>query len=399
VYGRWVFWTAFVALGSYYVTESIAQALLFTLVLYAIGYVAVVLHELGHAVTAVAVGFRVPAFSIGGGLHTKVVRWRDTFLLLGLSPIEGLVVLSPRSPRHYRKKMALILVAGSAANLLCAAIGYEVSGAHAVTLSTIGSDVALLFTGVNLLLVLNLLPIVSNGPFGALRSDGLQLLDLLKVDDAEIEKRVSEVRFTEAYLTFLYGDLERAHALIAPALESGELKGKERTLATAVLINLGRTEEGIALARRYLADGGTPDERAMLMNNLAWALADPARGKLTPATLGEADELSASAMDVLPMANAVRGTRGAVLVEKGAYREAIELLADKRFRLEPRRTRAAVKAALALALAGLGDTAAAAKALQEAADLDPRSPHVRLAQARLAGADRGRDAGVTRVPA
>ena len=399
VYARWAGWSAAVTVAAYLQTESVAQALLITLALYAIGYVAVVLHELGHAATAVALGFHVPAFSIGGGLNAKVVRWRKTFLLLGPSPVEGLVLLSPASPRHYRKKMALILLAGSLVNILCAALGFLASGPDFLRLSTPGTAFATLWIGVNIVMALNLLPLVSNGSFGVLRSDGLQLLDLLKVADSDIEKRVTDARFTEAYLAFYYGDLERAHALIAPELESGGLQGNARILATAILVSIGKVDQAIELARGYLGEQCALEERAMLMNNLVCGLIDPTQGEATPAKLAEADELSAQAMEVLPMANAVRGTRAAVLVEKGAYREAIELLSDKRFRLEPAWARATLKATLALALAGIGDTDAAAKTLQDAAILDPCNRHLRRAHARLTEAGRHRDAAAAALPA
>jgi tetratricopeptide (TPR) repeat protein len=249
-------------------------------------------------------------------------------------------------------------------------------------------------------MVLNLVPAVTNGSFGPLRSDGQQLLDLLKLGDAEIARRVAEGRLTEAHLAFYSGAFERAHAVIAPALESGDVSGKERVLATAVLIGCGKTEAGIELAKRYLRAGDlTQDERAVLMNNVAWALVDPIHSKLTPTTLAEADELSAAAMEVLPMANAVRGTRGAVLVEQGAYREALALLADARFRLESPWARATVKATLALAFAGLGDAGSAARALREAAELDPGNARVLKARERAAGLLQGLQRHAAALPA
>jgi predicted Zn-dependent protease len=163
------------------------------------------------------------------------------------------------------------------------------------------------------------------------------------------------------------------------------MQGQARVLATAVLVSMGKMEAGIELARRYLAaDEITPEERAMLMNNLACGLVDAELGEITPAKLAEADALTLQAMEVLPIANAVRATRASVLVELGAYREALALVSDKRFRLETRRTRATVQATLALALAGLGDTDAAATALRQGAELDPSNPHLRRARQRVA---------------
>jgi predicted Zn-dependent protease len=174
------------------------------------------------------------------------------------------------------------------------------------------------------------------------------------------------------------------------------LDANGRVLATGVLISTGRTEEGIELSRRYLEGKDYTDaQRAMLMNNLACALVDPSDGRVAPARLAEADELTARAMDVLPMTNAVRATRAAVLIEKGEYRDAHRLLADKRFRLEPPWIRAGIQAALALALAGLGQTESAGAALHRAARLDPGSSTVQRARERAARMLRAREAEIS----
>lgn len=391
-YVRWAFWTAVVVLAAYFQTGSFVPAVELAIALYVVAYLAVVVHELGHALTAVALGFRVSALSLGGGVRTKILAVRDTFVLLGPSPVEGLVLLRPRSTRHYRKKMALILVAGSAVNLLCAVLAINAEG---LIEATPVRAVVALWTAVNLILVLNLVPVVSNGAFGPLRSDGLQLLDLFKLGDEAIAKQVRQAPLTEAYVAFQYGDLNRAHAAIAPALSSGDLDATGRILAAGITIGMGKTEDGIELSRRYLdANDYTDAERAMLMNNLACGLLDSSGGAVAPARLAEADELTARALDVLPMTNAVRATRACVLIGQGAYRDAHRLLADKRFRLEPPWIRAGIKAGLALALAGQGQTDSADAALREAARLHPDSAAVKQARERMALMVRARETEV-----
>jgi tetratricopeptide (TPR) repeat protein len=326
----------------------------------------------------------VVAFSIGGGLHMKILRLRRTFVLLGPSPIEGLVLLRPSSTRHYRKKMALILSAGALVNLLCAAIGLYVVSGNGLGPNGLASELAKAWIVLNLIAVLNLYPSTFRGSFGPLRSDGRQLLDLLKTTDEEIETVVSTSRLAEAHIAFVAGNFTLAHAALVQDLQSVETSGRGRVLMTAVLLNMGKREEGIDACRRYLAASGNQLlERALLMNNLAWALVDPAGGDVTAARLAEADALSSLALDYLPMMNGVRGTRGTVLVTKGEYRDAVPLLEDKRFRLEARGMRATVKASLALALAGSGHAARAQKALRKATALDPTNVHVHKARERI----------------
>ena len=161
VYVRWAFGAAWLVLGGYYVAESAALVVPLALAIYAILYVAVVAHELGHAAAALALGFRVTALSLGGGLHSKVLSWRKTFILLGPSPFEGLAVLSPPSTRRYRAKMALVLAAGAIANFLSAALGLLVLELERPVFGTLEHELLYLWIGLNLLMVLNLLPIVS----------------------------------------------------------------------------------------------------------------------------------------------------------------------------------------------------------------------------------------------
>lgn len=382
-YWRWAFAAVTAAFLGAWITRSITTGALVAVGLYGSLYLALALHELGHAAAAIAVRMRVIAMSLGGGLRTKVFSWRNTFVLLGASPMEGLVVLSPSTTRHYRKKMAAVLLAGPTVNALCAWVGYVLFGAAP---RTFASGLVGLWTAANLIMVFNLLPMSTRGKFGQLRSDGQQLLMLLKLKPADVEKLVRDAQLVEAHLAFTFGALDRAHAALAPRIAADDLDDKGRVLATAILLTKGSHEADIELARRYLRapDNGAP-ERAVLMNNLAWALIDAPQGELTRARLAEADELSAAAMAFLPMVTAVRGTRGAVLVERGEYGEAAELLGDRRFRLGSRKQRAAVKAYLALALAGLGELESAREALREALALDPSDDRVQRARERIDG--------------
>jgi hypothetical protein len=142
-------------------------------------------------VTALALGMRVVAMSLGGGLRTKVLSWRDTFVILGASPVEGLVVLSPETTRHYRAKMALVLLAGPITNALGAAVGFALLGEEPLTL---GSGLPGLWIAVNFLMIW---PMSTRGSFGQLSSDGQQLLGLLKIAPADVDKVVRNARLVE----------------------------------------------------------------------------------------------------------------------------------------------------------------------------------------------------------
>jgi tetratricopeptide (TPR) repeat protein len=363
---------------SYDRTGSVPGALLYTASLYVALFLALVVHEAGHALAGHAMGLRPCALSLGGGPNSKVLRWRDRYVLLSPVPVEGLVVLLPRDAERFRLKMAVTLLAGPLVNIVAGLLILYL-GAGPSEMPDEAARFVLFFLVANGLGAMNLWPFEARSQFGVQRSDGRQLLELRKLGDAEIAKRVATAAIVHARIAFHHGDRERAYSLLEEAFPRDEWPPQAKWLASAALIDLGRLQEGIELTRRCLAADELADfERAVLENNLAFALLDSPGDHLA-----EADELSRAAFEVLPMTMGVRGTRGAVLVAKGDYRAAIALLEDRRFALESKRSRAIVKANLAVAYAGIGDGIPAARALAASAALEPGNAAFERAKTRL----------------
>ena len=72
----------------------------------------------------------------------------------------------------------------------------------------------------------------------------------------------------------------------------------------------------------------------------------------------------------------------------GRYEEGVELLSDKRFKLETPSHQATVKAMLAIGLAHLGEKERARRSLDAARALDAESHHLAAAEAAIAAAER-----------
>jgi tetratricopeptide (TPR) repeat protein len=374
-YLSWLWWSSAALVFGYRLTGSIEGGVLFGVGIYAAAYLSIVLHELGHWLAATALGVHVAAMSFGGGLRTKTFKVRNTFVLFGPAPSEGLVLPLHRTARHYRWKQMLIVVAGPAVNAAAAIPGLILLVNTDYYDQGLAARSLLFWTIINAgLAICNLLPFRIKTAFTEQPSDGAQLLSLPKMSDERIDELIAARQRTLALLEFQYGDMNAGLAVIEDELERDDTSAHNQIVATALFAETGRLEKCIASGRKYLdSEGLAPMERAILQNNVANALF------LTgdPAHLDEADTLSAMAMETLPMLLAVRSTRGAVLIASGRYREGVDLLTDKRFRMETRRHRARVACGRAQGEAHLGRLEKAAASLREAMRLDPTTvpPH------------------------
>ena len=363
---------------AYRVTGSPMSTPVFVAGFLLLAYLSVVLHELGHALATKLAGVQVAVMSFGAGNRVKVVKRGGTFIIFGLLPTEGYIVPSHLSPDHYRKRQALVLVSGAVANSLGLLLGI---GTMAVVSSNAAGLAALLWIGFNITGMLNLLPFTSRGPFGERHSDGKQLWRLIRLDDEKIRQIVAARKYLLAFLEYRFGSPQRALELVSDELGTARASIQISILGTAALVRAGRSQEAVRLARTCLdSDSLGAAERAMLQNNLAWALLE-APGETD---LEEIDELSAAAFAVLPMILAVRSTRGTALIYNGRPEAGAALLDDQRFRLESPESRATVKSMLAIALAQIGDLAGAKRALSDARGLDPTNRYVDQASRTLA---------------
>lgn len=381
-YSSWLWWIAVTVGLGFFLSGSIPEALLFAVGVYVLMYLAIVLHELGHLIAAYSVGVHVPAVSFGGGLRAKVIRLRNTFLILSPTPSEGLIVPAYSTSEHFRKKAFLILAAGPLVNLVAALLGMVALISIGDDLSDYASAALTLWTAINTYLaIVNLFSFTHKTAFGVQQSDGAQIWGLRQKTDDEIEEILRQRNVVLASLEFHLGDKERSLAIIEREIGHGDGSALTQSLITATLAETGQLDRGIALGQAYLEneDLGVM-ERAMLQNNLAFTFFLAGGND----DLDEADSLSAKAIKTLPMILAVKGTRGSVLIAKGRYEEGVDLLTDKRFRLETASHQATVKSIRAKGLAYLGKREGARKSLSAARSLDPSNRHIPAAEAAIA---------------
>ncbi len=83
---------------------------------------AIVPHELGHAIVGRLLGWRVFVVSVGIGKQILKFRLSGTIFVFNVLPIGGLTQSAPEDARWYRTKRFLMVLAGPAVNAAIAAV-------------------------------------------------------------------------------------------------------------------------------------------------------------------------------------------------------------------------------------------------------------------------------------
>lgn len=343
---------------------------------------AILPHELAHAVTARALGWRVYQVVIGLGKTWWKRRWLGVLFDWRAVPVVGVTWTAPRKPRAFRIKSFLIVLAGPAANFVMA---WAVLFLWQREESRFDMDAlpitANAFFWANVLVALiNLFPCEPKGGFGV-PSDGKQLLELLALRKADFARVDAARHAWEALLCREEGRISEAHQWCAKGLALYPEDFYLLNTSGVVFLdaqNYARTRE---IFIKLLARAELPAPmRFVLLNNLAYA--DVVSGD--PALLAEADACSKDAYAGLPWMSAVVGTRGAALAALGRHEEGIQLLEKSLQDADTRRNKAENACHIAVALHRSSCRTDAEKYLALAEQWDANCPLIRWAKQQLA---------------
>lgn len=202
-----------------------------------------VVHELGHALAARAVGWDVLEIVIGYGPELARFRLGRTLVAVRAIPIEGHVLPTPREASHARLKNAFVYAGGPGAELLViagigAALGFETLLSRSSDLGVIAlQSVALVATiGV----VLNLTPHAMSG--GA--SDGLGILISGWLSEAALAHKLALPYLTDAERAFDRDETAAAHAAVSAGLAKHPTNVPLLIMMARCEVALGEVERG-----------------------------------------------------------------------------------------------------------------------------------------------------------
>ncbi len=280
-----------------------------------------ILHELGHAVMARVLGWRVREIVIGFGRTLWELRYGETLIKIKMAPIEGYVLPAPVDPGNVRLKSMLIYAAGPGAELvllafLIAIFGWDTvfNDADQLSLIALKTLAIVIIVGAGF----NLLPFRSEGAV----SDGLGILSSPFLADEMIEMRLLTFEMREIQSLLNSGRAGEAVTRIRLLQQQFPTNAWLALMLATALAGDGKTDEARQYVRDKLAPGGLPDDVRR-----TW-LAIQAEIEL------ESDEADYLVLD-LALQNALRVTpdapdllaiRGASWVMRGRYEDGGNLL-------------------------------------------------------------------------
>jgi tetratricopeptide (TPR) repeat protein len=331
-------------------------------------------HELGHAIVARLVGFRVFHVIVGRGRSSFKKRIAGTMLEFRPLPIGGATVVGPRTLEFLRLKLFLFALAGPFVNVLLILASVLLARPNGLALGKCLTAVLPLedFAFANgLLLFFNLLPRMVNTPAGIVDSDGLMLLNAFVLSPERCEEILAATYSLEGRACLEEQKNAEALAWYDKGLQEHPRSAILRNDRAVALFDLGQFDQARESFLDLLRDPGLkPAVRAFALSNVA--AADSHLLQTRRDLLEEAARHSEEAIRMLGWVPAIQGTRALVLIELGQVDEGL-ILARKAFETnETARSRAFNACTLAFGLHAKGKADEARKYLDIARGLNAK---------------------------
>lgn len=334
---------------------------------------AIVPHEFGHALVGRWLGLRVFKVFIGSGstiARCKVLGIDTEFKSV---PLGGFTFVTPVDERWCRLKQFFSVLAGPFMSLIfCLAVLLFLPMDVLWPLGFLNDGLALaqVFFYANLLiLVTNLWPRRFVSPVGKFSNDGRLLFEIAFMKRERVLEMLAWRYAMEAWVAHNEQRLDEAIGWVEDGLAHYPGNFHLLNFRGVLLLESGRFQEAAnsfeVMKERSDLDSGM---RAFIANNLAYA-------KLLtggPTSLVEADHYSEEAMSLIGWVPAIKGTRGAVLLELGRIEEALPLLRDSMERADSTSGKAQNACWIAIAESRRGHRDEASKFIEESRRLDAK---------------------------
>jgi len=331
----------------------------------------VVLHELGHFVTARFLGLQASLITLGAGDKLWSGRILGVPLRVHGWPLLGMTYLGSTNLRWLRLRVWLTVLMGPATNLLLIAAA---AGLWTSLVRLLGTDIMILWILYNGILVVgNLVPRSTSIAGQRHRTDGMQLLKIPFKTTNELAIYLSSHALVTAWVLLDDGDYAGARNACLEALQ--RLPGHPLliTILSACQISLGDYAAAQVVLEPLLdaTPNATPEVRAVAANNIALALwLGDLHSPVAAQSTARADALSNRAYAMYPCVLPYRSTRALLLTATDRADEALTLLGYCNYDRGSKAERGDQEAARAFALRHLNRRQEADQALAAALRLN-----------------------------
>jgi Zn-dependent protease len=287
----------------------------------------VVLHELGHIITARMVGLEVPILTLGSGKKWGSGKVLNVPFRLYGWPLSGFTYLVTTATRLLRLRLWVTTLMGPVTNIILLAAAVVFWNRLAQVLD---SNILILWILYNLILVVaSLLPHRSRHSARLVRSDGLRLLQIPFEKAAQTATAFGNTYAGVALVLFNDADYAGARAVCLKGFQRLPGNPLLSIMLSACHINMGDYESGRAVIEPVLDSPLTlsSEIRTALENNLALALwlRDFNSALHSQSTL-RGDALSDHAYKMYPCVLTYRSTRALLLAATHRAEDALALL-------------------------------------------------------------------------
>jgi tetratricopeptide (TPR) repeat protein len=360
------------------ISEGLIGSLLFAFgwVLVALSqFVAILVHELGHATMTVALRQRLLGVVVGTGRRLVAWTWCGVPLEIRRLPFGGMTYVAHTSRRWLRVREMLVVAAGPAVTLGWFVLMFQLvygegrfperfqMPTHEAT-EVLGWFLVWIPAG---MLVQALWPHRFHMDGQILMSDGLRLVRAPFLKSTEIEDMLAAGYVMEAELLRQRGDVKAAQRVCQQGLAQFPDKWVLYLAAGWCYLHNNAGE-----ARRYWMQGLETsklptDARLLLLDALAYIPLYTGMKEF----LEDAERWSKLALETAPESVTLKGTRGAVLLELGQTDEGVALLQKCLEEGKTKTDRAISASFLALAAGRRGELEKAGELLRNAKSFDP----------------------------
>ncbi len=386
--------------------------------------VLLVVHEAGHALVGWLLRFHVTSIEIGAGPTWRAFWIGRTIVILNRRPSHGFVRLVWQHRRWLRTRMVCVFASGPVTNVAAAVWMWSWGSGARTRANEVDLAAFALFTAALVALALAIPALLPFrwGHKGEVRSDALQILDVMRFDAAAVDRIVASsartLQHEDFWTDFLRGRLDDAAAHRCESTEDPWV----RLAWQANFSLLAFVREGIAAAMVHQREAerlvaqidalpvGGPDpashsasvhhaHRSLEVNRAFFLAHSPERADIDEA-MALADRWQSKGVPATPLQVAQVRTRGLVLLHAGRVGAGI---AESRRALqscEPFWLRSLGLSYLAYGHALRADRVRARRFVRKARRLAPRNPllavRLRLIEAALEGASERAPAVVIR---